>query len=726
MFGDRLNHNYFLVGRDSLDPVIDHLKKCNFYKTKKGYYYNIPCAFDIETTSFFVNAAGDVINTTQWAMLEDKTAWKKRACMYVWQLGLDGYCIVGRYWEEFETLLEIIADELELNAEKKIIIYVHNLSFEFQFLKMRFTWSKIFATKPYMPLYAVCDLGFEFRCSYRNTNKSLEEVGKDLLKYKVAKAVGDLDYNLLRHSGTPLTDAEINYCINDIRVVMAYIMEQIEIEGRIDKIPLTLTGYVRRAVKDKCFKDKDKKLSKLKRFKYRAMINKMTLDYDTYILAKKATLGGFTHANAIYAAETLHDMDGVDICSSYPTVMIAEQFPMTTPKKREIHSLEELEMYCKYYCCIFIVEYFDISSRFEHDSYISMSRCEFTDGAVNDNGRIRAADKIIMVTTNVDYWIIKKWYKYKRIRVKSFYTSVKDYLPKSIIESILDFYGGKTTLKGVSGRENDYMRHKGMLNSIYGMMLTSIINPEITLTCGEWDIQKLETQDIIDQIVKYNDSKSRFLYWLWGTFVTAYARRNVVGAILGEVKDDYVYCDTDSIKMYHYERHRAWFEGYNRQIQDKIYKCLDHYKIDRSRASPADQKGVIHPMGVFEHEGHYKRFKTLGAKRYMHEDEKGIHITVAGLGKKAGQKYLITSGSDPFELFSDDMQVEALETGKLTHTYIEDEHEGSFEDYQGNIGSYHELTAVNLAPCEFSLGLADEYIDLIKALKFGKFNLQMI
>ena len=64
--------------------------------------------------------------------------------------------------------------------------------------------------------------------------------------------VGYLDYNILRHSCTPLTDKELLYCVNDIKVVMAYIQEQIETEGKIYKIPLTNTGYVRRDIKEEC------------------------------------------------------------------------------------------------------------------------------------------------------------------------------------------------------------------------------------------------------------------------------------------------------------------------------------------------------------------------------------------------------------------------------------------------------------------------------------------
>ena len=82
------------------------------------------------------------------------------------------------------------------------------------------------------------------------TGTSLEKVGEDLLKYKCQKKVGDLDYSLIRGPKTPITEEELGYCINDIRVVMCKIRECIDAENNnIGKIPMTKTGYVRRDVR---------------------------------------------------------------------------------------------------------------------------------------------------------------------------------------------------------------------------------------------------------------------------------------------------------------------------------------------------------------------------------------------------------------------------------------------------------------------------------------------
>lgn len=50
-------------------------------------------------------------------------------------------------------------------------------------------------------------------------------------------------------------------------------------------------------------------------------------------------------------------------------------------------------------------------------------------------------------------------------------------------------------------------------------------------------------------------------------------------------------------------------------------------------------------MGVFEDDGHYKRFICLGSKKYAYEDDDGnLHITVAGVAKKKGAVELQKAG----------------------------------------------------------------------------------
>mgnify|MGYP002625866084 FL=1 len=200
----------------------------------KQNYYNISAAFDIETSSFY--------------NMNDE----KCACMYIWQLGFNGRCTCGRTWNEFTKLISWLENTL-LTANCHLIVYVHNLNYEFQFMRKRFKWDKVFSMENRKVIYCITEGGTEFRCSYMLSGYALAKLPDELQKYKVQKMVGDLDYSKIRHKDTPLTDKELTYCINDILVVMAYIQEKIEREGNITKLPLTKTGYVRNYCRNNCY-----------------------------------------------------------------------------------------------------------------------------------------------------------------------------------------------------------------------------------------------------------------------------------------------------------------------------------------------------------------------------------------------------------------------------------------------------------------------------------------
>lgn len=201
---------------------------------KRITYINAPASFDIETSSFYNNG-------------------KKQAIMYIWSFAIERYVILGRTWEEFIELLNTISEYLELSQTKRFVIYVHNLPYEFQFMRKQLTWKKVFAMKKREPVSALTDMGIEFRCSYKLSGYSLAKTAENLHKYTIKKLVGELDYSKIRHSETIILYNEKEYCKNDVLIVTAYIQEMIEEYGGIDRIPLTKTGIVRNYCRKQCF-----------------------------------------------------------------------------------------------------------------------------------------------------------------------------------------------------------------------------------------------------------------------------------------------------------------------------------------------------------------------------------------------------------------------------------------------------------------------------------------
>lgn len=688
---------------------------------KKIEYYNVPASFDIETTSFY-----------QFSQLNQQD--EKVAIMYEWTLGINGQVIIGRTWEEFLFVLETIETVLGLYPDKRrLVIYVHNLSYEFQFMCRRIKWNYIFAMGMREPLYAVTEGGVEFRCSYLLSGYSLMKLGDELQRYRVPKMVGDLDYSLLRHRLTPLTPKEIKYCENDVRVVMAYIQECIENDGGILRVPLTKTGYVRNYCRNSCMYEGSHKKNPKKYRDYRALMNSLTMTAKEYEQCKRAFQGGFTHASAVYAGFVQKRVASFDFTSSYPYTMIAEKFPMSSGRLVKLESEEQFEKYLKIYCCMFDVVFYNIEATTIVENPISVSRCPKREGTKINNGRIVKAAVLGTTLTEQDFAIIRRFYKWERMEIHNFRVYKKDYLPTDFVKAIVKLYKDKTQLKGVIGKEIEYLVSKGMLNACYGMAVTDICRDEFLYEDDAWDKRKPDLEEAIE---KYNKGKKRFLFYPWGIWVTAYARRNLFSGIT-EFDLDYVYSDTDSIKVLNYEKHMDYIEKYNAYVRKKLERACAHHGIPMSDVEPETIKGEKKLLGVWEFEGVYDFFKTIGAKRYMVREGDHMSLTVSGVNKFMALPYLlelhgisytkgkdglpiVAAGSDTtavFAEFEDGLAIPSEYSGKMTHTYIDERRTGSLVDYTGIKCDFDEYSAVHLEPAPYKMSLAEDYVKYLLGVR---------
>ena len=671
-----------------IDILCDKVKTVSTFCGETNKYLNIPISFDTETTSFY-----------------DKDG-EKTAIVYVWMLGIAGLVIMGRTMEEWIYTYTRLTKNFRTCGKRRILIYIHNLSFDFQFIRKYHTFTRVFATDKYEPLYALTNEGIEFRCSYRLSGYSLNTIGKNLMFHHVEKLIGDLDYRQLRHSKTPLTDEEKLYCVNDVKIVCAYIDELIDRNGGlITNLPLTKTGFVREYCRNECFKDRY----------YKWIIHEMKLNADEFNLCKNAFQGGYTHANANWVDETISDVTSLDITSSYPSVMVAEKYPMESPQHIEITSYEQMKEYIQNYCCIFTITIDGIKPRHYFDFYISASKCEIRGKRILSNGRIVSAERIQTTITNIDFEIIEYMYEWENIYISDFIYFKRDYLPTPFIESLLHLYQQKTELKGVEGKEIEYAVIKENQNSFYGMTVTSPIKPIINYI-EEWEpaiIPDLETE-----IQRYNKNYRRFLYYPWGVFVTAYARRNIWGAII-ECGNDHIYCDTDSEKCINYSTHAEWFTRYNENVLLKHKTACKVHGIDISLCTPKNRKGEIKQLGAFEIDGIYDQFKTLGAKRYLYKTDSKFGITVAGMNKITGLQYMQENFSDVFEGFADGLIIPPEYSGRLIHTYIDERRTGTLIDMYGNPAKYDSLSGVHLEPATYTLGITGDFLRFIMQIKEG-------
>jgi hypothetical protein len=648
---------------------------------------NIYCC-DTETTSLF--KIGDRVE------LFDKRHDQKYyraaipvAYMYIWVISVNDIVYYGRTGAE---LVEFMT-QLHAAIPTRKIIYIHNLSYDFQFIRNYITDFEVFARSPRQPLTAYTPTyNAEFRDSLALTNCKLEKL-TDVFKLPVRKKTGDLDYNIIRNSKTPLTDTEMEYVEYDARVLYHLIYMFKSRYKNVCHIPLTQTGIVRR----ECQAIYAKNVTYHRHIK---SIYPHTAA-DWYFIMR-AFWGGYVHANYLHAGKIINRVQSYDFTSSYPTVMLSEKYPQSPWIRSGVKKFSDLLE--NDYCYILDIT-FDHITAATYNHYLSRSKCYDVYNVYEDNGRVVSADNLRVYCTNIDLQIIRKTYKFKSYTINKALRSRLDYLDKDFMLQILKYYTEKTALKGVDDLE--YALSKQKLNGLYGMSVTNIIKDSFGFEDNEWlPVHELTDVEVNEKLIDIGKSFATFLSPAYGVFVTAYARKNLWDNIL-KIDRDLVYADTDSIKFV--GDHMDVINAYNKKIIKKLRAACKDNGIDPALLSPADAAGVQHHLGIFDNDGNYEQFVTLGAKKYATVTGGELHITVSGVNSKTGAAAL-----GDIRNFKNGFVFDYDGAGKQLISYNDRQSDTIIIDAYGNAETRSEIYGVNLRPNVYHLGMSFDYMDLIE------------
>src|SRR5574344_2513769 len=130
--------------------------------------------FDIETTSLFYKD-GEYLLYDLTKSTDFYKDYEKIGFMYIWTFSINEHVVFGRSWDEFIEFLTALKN----NMMGTLIIFVHNLGWEFQFMRNAIHEFEIFARQERHPMYARSkSFHAEFRCSLIITNASLAKVPK--------------------------------------------------------------------------------------------------------------------------------------------------------------------------------------------------------------------------------------------------------------------------------------------------------------------------------------------------------------------------------------------------------------------------------------------------------------------------------------------------------------------------------------------------------------------
>lgn len=731
------------------------------YEASKAYRNNylssIAMGFDIETT-------------TVKDLDENNNLLDARSYMYHWQFSLNNYIICGRTWDQFDKFLRelypAIVDELKQALKRKgkrwgkkshphCVIWVANLPFEFQYIKDRFNWDKLFAKdnrKTVTAEISTMDIKgtkeshpiIMFQDCLQITNTNLENLAKDYTTTQ--KRVGDLDYNELRNSMTPLTDEELAYCYDDVAILSEWHNYYYNHYSKLGFAPLTSTGILRHEVKRR------QTVGDLQE------VFRMFPGMDEYkYVMDWCFKGGYAHANL---ANVNKEFKGCvyswDITSSYPYVMLHNLFPMErfSPDavlEAALNSFKDVnDLYdfikAMYGKCLFYAEV-EISTpeAIKRNTYISLNKCKNA-GEINayekiyaddnfpvtliDNGRILRTQRTVTVETDLDILTLLDMYSYSEIKFTHVMSCYKlAVLPRYITDPIEEAYDTKAKLKKAhKSKTIQYKVSKMKVNAGYGMMCTKLIINDL-----EYDPETHVWKAVPRKKVTLEDQA--FLNPMWGIWVTAYARRRLMEMVI-EAGDNTVVCDTDSIYCMSTPEIVEAIEKENTRVLAQ--------NQTRFNGNPSfDDLGCWDKQSVNDKKEFvpYDRFATMGAKRYVLQgwnDEKyGWKQTIAGLPKGIIEKFVDKYNKaenkldvdpdgifenketiDPMDVFigTNGFYLDEEESGKKTTHYHDTDHSDYVTDKYGNTELMYERSSVSIVNIPFKMTIKGNYIESMKWL----------
>jgi len=632
----------------------------------------VVCAFDTETTS--------VIDEQH-----------KASYVYIWSFDVYSngvhYTLIERDIGKLPRLLNILTFVIMKKTKQKnvsVLVGVHNLPYDFTFISKILQIDRLFAKSKRQPL--MFDSGiFHFVDTLAISGMSLDKTGKAYTKTQ--KMAGDLDFTLIRNTKTPLTMKEERYCFNDVKVVTEYLEYLLVTYGVNGFFPTTKTSICRRALKESFnreYPNKDR-AEEVKDWLISDLFPDTMQEYDCLI--RWLFRGGYTHSNALKTGYILENMKSKDFESSYPSWIAFERFPMSKPEIVQPNEYERVIRSGVQWYGVFIFE--NITSKTQH-SIESKHKCVSVLNPIIDNGRIKQAEKLTVMLTDLDWKIYNKFYDWTDVSCETLYKfPTSGNLPMYVINPLFNAYTEKTRLKNTG---LDYKDQKAIVNSYYGMMVTTIPSENVTYT-DDWGSEPMDDDKRRDY------ARSTLLSPYWGIYTTAWARYHLLVDVFYKIGNDAVYGDTDSCKYINPEKHEKVFEKFNRKMAKRRYKFCIENGFDMA---------LMGHLGELTDDGTIVAFKTLGAKRYLVLDDHGnLECTVAGLPKKAFNKYLhrnkVSDLNEVFDRFDFGLKIKNC---KNAHAYVDDVTD-LVTDFNGISEEMHSKSACVIYPVDFEIKESD-------------------
>lgn len=565
---------------------------------------------------------------TDFAVLDTETSHSDLVTgwIYQWAVKLKKTYIYGRTPEEIIELLIKMAERYKLSTNKRLIIYIHNSSYDLQYLKHYLRGYD--PTAQFLAIDAhsilICDvLGFRIICSYKLTNLSLAALSDNYSETYV-KAVGEIDYNVIRYQDSELNENDWFYMFSDVAAQHDGVTQYLKAMGYTYafKAPFTSTGFVRTDCRKAALNDE----------KWREEFTTSALNLEQYNLSRWAFMGGVCIASFLYSGQTVRSdkLRHKDFTSSYPARQMLDYFPEGAPSwYGDVDDREELQELLDTYCCIFVLTLSEVHIKEGVTApCIPSSKCVGLREPVRLNGKIVYAKELSIAVTELDYKWIAKQYTAEDIKVSKMMIFKRGKIPDWLKDEVYTYFKNKCTLKELN--ELLYNKSKAFLNAIYGMTATAILRPEYELNDDcEFKLKEYDNKEKSDEgrLNKYYHSYNSFMPYQYACYTTAWARDALFTMIETVGYENFLYCDTDSVFYIETPENKIAMEEYAEHCRQRAI-AAGAYVDNKFLGEPTDEPPL-------------RAFRALHAKCYAMEEynkktgDYDLKVVIAGIPKKS-------------------------------------------------------------------------------------------
>ena len=662
---------------------------------------------------------------------------------YSYQFAIGEYYAIYRRREAFLMCLTTLVDTVKkLTARPEfenavLCIWCANMAHEWAFIKGdlmgRYNITKLFAKTARDAMLIQIEKCVEFRECLGLFGRSLADISKHWCE-KFGKLVGGLDYDLVRTSETDLTETDRDYMRNDVLSltemhtnVIAYYTQK----NGCCKLPYTSSGFVRMALKN-AIRNDERLTEERENFnfyrrepvetniEYLKIKNRRSVvsAYQWDICRNYSYSGGLCGSNIAYVGKILNNVICADITSDYPAQMVQKQFPTGRLTRVNPSKYDAVKAAKKPFFALLKIKRMTSKSR-----HATFSKHKIINGDKTSpfaeiygtpekliiyNGKVLEGENMIVCWNDIDIAAYNEIYEINGGCLDLWVFDRYARAPQWLTDTMCNDYVNKALLKA-AGKQNtqDYNEAKRNVNTYYGVLAT----------------RDHDVNDAVDGKLNFTNSKTKSFekkardFWLnpyIAFWVTSYAR-TILMHFISRFPDAIVQYDTDSLY-------------YLRSKGKDLEKALNEYNaeilsINRRRFRNHPNREIFDTLGQWDFDEVYKKFLPMGAKKYIKQDDAGIHTVIAGLPKKAIPAEIQARGiSQPLTYYNPLVRyinglspvviIQHMFAHKFASVYNDDitTRYETITDYNGKtalqaVSSYHAIT-----PIDFTLSIGVDFL----------------